>query len=241
MKASLLLNPFLSYYRSRKISFYSYLGIVLMICVSKIIIVWSGASHPLATNSALHWSNILIILGIGFLLMVFAPYGGIERSPDAYKKINGYLYVPMLLGIAFGMYEIVMSLILKYPNFHVPFPLSVPVYLSGGTLYEIKYHLIPITAASILLVRIFNQRYATLIFWILALALSVYEPYKQVSSMIDWKIISGTFWIAETAVGIFIANIIPFYFLKKHGFVSMLVMRLTTYVIWHIIWPPLYF
>ena len=154
---------------------------------------------------------------------------------------KGIFFRKLLLGVLFGVYEIGKSLILHYPNFHVPFPVSVPVYVSGGTLYEIKYHLIPIIAASVILVKILGKRYATPVFWTLALALSVYEPWKQVASMVEWKIINSTFWITESAVMIFVANIVPFYFLKKHGFVSMLIMRLTTYFIWHIIWPPIYF
>jgi len=59
--------------------------------------------------------------------------------------------------------------------------------------------------------------------------------------VVDWKLISGTFWIIESVVGIFTANIIPFFFLKKYGFISILVMQMTTYLIWRILWPVIYF
>jgi hypothetical protein len=235
------MKALVDYFRKRKISFYSYLGIAAAVCVSKAVIMMSDLKHPLATNSTLHWSHILLILAAGFVVMIYAPYGEIESSREGYRDIRRWLYLPVLLGVLFGVYEIGKSLILHYPDFHVRFPYSIPVYVAGGTLYEIKYHLVPIVAASILLLWLFKKRHAVLIFWILALALSIYEPYKQVTSMVNWKIISGPFWIAESALGIFVANMVPFYFLKKHGFVSMLAMRLTTYVVWHIIWPPLYF
>ncbi len=235
------MNALTDYYRTRKLSFYSYLGISVAVCLSKAVIMMSDLKHPLAKSATLHWSHILMILGAGFLVMVYAPYGEIENSPGAYRSIGRWLFLPILLGVLFGVYEIGKSLVLHYPNFHVAFPFSIPVYVAGGTLYEIKYHLIPIVAASIILLRVFKKRHATAVFWILALALSVYEPWKQVTAMVNWKIISGPFWVTETALGIFVANMVPFYFLKKHGFVSMLAMRLTTYFVWHILWPPLYF
>jgi hypothetical protein len=235
------MNYLITYYRTRKISFYSYLGIVAAVCCSKVVIILSDISHPLANSSTLNWDHLLLVLLIGFILLVFAPLGNIENFNESNKNIKNYLYLPIFIGILFGIYEIIKSLILGYPNFHVKFPYSIPVYISGGTLYEIKYHLIPIIFGSIILLKVFKKRYSNLIFWILAFTLSIYEPYKQIRSMVDWKIISGSFWIIESAIGIFVANIIPFYFLKKHGFVSMLTMRLTTYFMWHIIWPPIYF
>lgn len=180
-----MMNALIDYCRTRKISFYSYLGIAAAVCASKAVIMLSDLKHPLARSATLHWSHILLILGIGFVVTVYAPYGEIKNSPGGYEKIKQWLVLPVLLGVLFGVYEIGKSLILHYPNFHVAFPFSIPVYVAGGTLYEIKYHLIPIVAASIILLWVFKKRHASAIFWVLALALSVYEPWKQVTALVN--------------------------------------------------------
>ena len=82
------MNALVDYYRTRKTSFYSYLGIAATVCASKAVIMMSDLKHPLARSATLHWSHILMILGIGFLVMVYAPYGEIECSaPDCLDTV----------------------------------------------------------------------------------------------------------------------------------------------------------
>lgn len=62
---------------------------------------------------------------------------------DRISNKERFLY-PALLGFAFAIIEILVSLAMHLPNIHVAFLFSIPVYLTGGIFLEVLYHLVPV-------------------------------------------------------------------------------------------------
>ena len=96
---------------------------------------------------------------------------------------------------------------------------------------EVIFHLVPL--ALLLAVfgsRVSNQQRERLI-WICILIVSIFEPVFQV----EWgEGFSRTeAWVLAQ---VFAVNIAQLYAFRRHGFVSMLSLRLAYYNWWHVIW-----
>jgi hypothetical protein len=148
----------------------------------------------------------------------------------------------MIVGTAFGIGQVVLvPLVLGLDIPMVAFPLSVPVYLSGGILMEMVFHLIPVVLlvwffANVLL----RNQWQEKVFWVVAILLSLLEPVAQTVGMYQMGILSNPILAVVLFGFIFAANLVPLYFFRRYGFLAPVTWRLSNYFIWHIIWPIIF-
>ena len=121
----------------------TFLALVLLMLLGKAVWTYFGVDHPIVQNWTGTWTAIVLAAVFGFIAIKLAGKTGFPDIWD--EKISNrerFLY-PVILGVFFAFIEIMVGLAMGLPNIHVPFPFSIPVYLSGGIFLEIVYHLIP--------------------------------------------------------------------------------------------------
>jgi len=112
--------------------------------LGKVVWTYFGVDHPIVQNWTGAWSAIIPSAFFGFIAIKLGEKTGFPDIRD--EKVSNrqrFLY-PALMGFGFAIIEILVGLAMNLPNIHVPFPFSIPVYLTGGIFLEILYHLIPI-------------------------------------------------------------------------------------------------
>jgi len=125
-------------------------------------------------------------------------------------------------------------------HIHVPFPYSIPVYLTGGILLEMLYHFIPIVFLTWIISNLLlKKKWQNQVFWILAILLSLWEPIMQISGMLNMGMITSLLFSIMLFIFIFMANIIPLALFRKYGFLAPVIFRLSDYLLWHIIFPAI--
>lgn len=206
--------------------------------------VWTyvGVDHPIVQNWTGGWPAILLAAVFGCIAIRTAGKCGFPEIWDANISNKERFWYPVLLGIGFALVEIVVGLAMGLPDIHVPFPLSLPVYLSGGIFLEIVYHLIPTVFLVWILsnVLLHGKRQGE-VFVLVALLVSVWEPVMQITGMHQMGLLPGTAVAAGLFLFIFIGNLIPITLFRKYGFLAPVIWRLTDYGLWHVIWPAIYF
>ncbi|WP_440954493.1 hypothetical protein ACSAZK_12800 [Methanosarcina sp. Mfa9] len=220
----------------------TFLTLVSLMLLGKAVWTYLGVDHFIVQNWAGTWEAIIPAAVFGFIAMKLAGKTGFPDIMD--KKISNkerFLY-PVLLGIAFAIIEILVGLAMTLPNIHVPFPYSIPVYVSGGIFLEILYHLIPTVflvwfISNILL----KGKRQNEVFVAAALLASLWEPVMQITGMYQMGMLTDMVFGAGLFIFIFAGNLIPITLFRKYGFLSPVVWRLTDYSLWHVIWPMIYY
>jgi hypothetical protein len=216
-------------------------GLILVVILSKVVYTLAQLDDPIVEQGVNSWLGILLVASLGFLALKLAPRAGFPDLWDEDISNRQRFIRPMVVGIAFGIGQVVLvSLTLGLEIPMVAFPLAVPVYLSGGILMEMVFHLIPVVLlvwffANVLL----KQRWQEQVFWIVAILLSLLEPVAQTAGLYQMGLISSPVLAAILFSFIFAANLVPLYFFRRYGFLAPVTWRLSNYLIWHIIWPIL--
>jgi len=214
-------------------------GLIFAVIFSKIVYTLAQLNDPIVEQSVNSWLGILLVAGLGFLALKLAPRVGFPDLWNESVSTRQRFTIPMVVGVAFGLGQVVLvSLVLELEIPMVAFPLAVPVYLSGGILMEMVFHLIPV----VLLVWFFSnvllkQRWQVQIFWVVASLLSLPEPVVQTVGLYQMGIITNPVLAAILFSFIFAANLAPLVFFRRYGFLAPVTWRLSDYLIWHIIWP----
>jgi hypothetical protein len=198
-------------------------------------------------GTAFAWTTLIAIAILGVLGLFLAPRAGI---PDLWAPIVDNFHrlgFPILVGILYGIITVIKDIRkpAEHPlavdeNIHVELPLSIPFYTYGGIFLEILLRLFPIPLLtwffSTLLLR---GTWQTEVFWIAAILTALYEPMPYMSESIKAKkyLEAASLLVSP----LFIANVIAALFLRAYGFLAPLVMRLSFYLVWHVIYGGIFF
>lgn len=220
----------------------TFLVLVLLMFIGKAVWTYMGVDHPIVQNWTGTWSAFTFAAVFGFIAIKLAVKTGFPDIWDEKISNNERFLYPVLLGLGFALVEILVGLAMNLPNIHVAFPLSIPVYLSGGIFLEILYHLIPVVfliwfVSDILL----KGKYQTEVFVVVAILASLWEPVMQITGMYQMGMLPGMGFAAGLFIFIFAGNLIPITLFRKYGFLAPVIWRLTDYSLWHVIWPMIYY
>jgi hypothetical protein len=180
------------------------------------------------------FQNILLLsLGIPFLL-----FQAKAALPDFWQNNisnkNRFL-VPVLIGVVFGIFDIIVFKIILHPQPYTelppsfqPFPYSIFLYFSGAFEVEIFYRLIPFTLILLLGKWYKNGKYFKSFFWAGAILTALREPLEQLPA-------DGWLLILYSFVSGFLMNFLQAVWYKKAGFLASLSIRIGHYLCWHIL------
>ena len=207
--------------------------------LGKIIWTISGVNHPLVEQWTGSWLAIILVGILGLFTHRFINKTGFPEIWDINISNKWRFLVPGLLGLLVAVVEIIISLEQKLPkDIHVPFPYSIPVYLTGGIFLEMLYHFIPIILLTWLVSDILlKKKWQSQVFWIFAILLSLWEPTMQIIGMLNMEMITSLLFSIMLFIFIFVANMVPLALFRKYGFLAPVVFRISDYLLWHVIFP----
>jgi hypothetical protein len=209
-----------------------YLGFLAITILG--IFIGHQTSFEQAEPRIWNYENVLFMcMGIPFVFLI--PNAKIPEFWEKTISLKNKVWMPVLIGLAFGFADL---LIIEHglhhpphkvlPPYTQPFPYSLFLFFSGAFEIEVFYRLIPITLVLFIARRYTNEKAIPPIFWGIALLTSLREPLEQFPS--------GPLWfIIYAFLSGFAMNLIQAFYLKKSGFVSALLIRLSHYFIWHIL------
>lgn len=119
-------------------------------------------------------------------------------------------------------------------SIHIAFPYSAFAYTAGAVVIESLYRLIPIPIAVWIGRLVLRERGMPIIFWVVAILMSLIEPLSQASVLSDQPFI-----FAVIAIFIFFFNLLQASLLKRYGVAAPLITRISFYLIWHVAVGPL--
>jgi hypothetical protein len=149
----------------------------------------------------------------------------------------------MSLAALFGIVIVVVDLAIVHPaDMNVPFPQSLLFYPVIGFMVETLFHVLPLYLLLTGLPVLTGQRRSEAITWVSLILVAFLEPAFQ-----TWSAASGApvvggphryAWRALVYDGLHILaiNVCQLAMFKQYDFVSMYVLRLVYYGIWHIAW-----
>ena len=181
-----------------------------------------GVFHPLV---ALQF--IILIYFLQFLYLF-------TESPLLVYKRNSLRIYGLLLGIAllFGGIVIAADLwLVNYPaDINVLAPEAFLYYPVMGFMAEAVFHLLPITLVIFLLRNVTRLSRSTIVWIALILAVLVEPIFQMVTG--DYDANTRIF----TGILVFCFSAAQLWVFRFYGWVSMFVLRLFYYLIWHIAW-----
>lgn len=212
----------------------------LIIYASFILIAFVGIFYGNAIKSNFsflriwEYQNILIMLiGIPFLFLqskVSLPNFLEAGISNKQRYLN-----PILIGIVFGILDIIVVKLLLHPEpynelppFLQPFPYSVFLYFSGAFEIEVFYRLVPLTLLLLMGKFVANGKYFNIFLWTALILTSLREPLEQLPN--------GELWFVTYSLTTgFLMNFFQAIYFKKAGFLASLILRLGHYLFWHIL------
>ncbi|MDQ1638540.1 MAG: hypothetical protein QOF62_1879 [Pyrinomonadaceae bacterium] len=228
--------------RDSAISTKIYLGLIAFMVAVKVVFLLFPTVFPGADQEgAFSWTTILAIAVMGFIGLLLSRRTGFPEIWDSNVSNRQRFLIPAAIGIVYGLVTIIIDLRNPSPV-HLKLPLSIPFYTYGALLLEIMLRLFTIP----LLVWLFSNlilrgRWQTKVFWLAAIIAALYEPLPHMREQLNG--VSGVavfFVFIKWAIEpLFLANVLTGWLFRKYGFLAAFIMRLSFYLVWHIIYGGL--
>lgn len=230
----------------------TYFGLIAFLVLIKIFFLFFRVTLPLAGNEVVFsLLTILTLAVLGFVGFLMARRTGFADIWD--ERVSNYqrFLIPCIVGLTYGLVTVVPLLIgasnRVHPlatgsDVHVKFPLSIPYYTYGAIFLEIFLRLFCVPLLVWLISRlILRGRWQTPVFWLAAVAVALYEPMPYMMADFAGKTPLGSLYVVfGTLIGpLFVSNVVAAYLFRRYGFLAPVVMRLSHYLIWHIIYGGL--
>lgn len=221
-----------------------WLGLVTYLVLVKLMITFFSATFTSVDQAAIFaWPALAIWAVLGFIGVWFAHKTGFPSAWDARLSNRQRLLIPIAIGLAYAVFEVVFDLLTGYSKFeialhhvakiNIDFPASVWIYSGGSVIIEVIYRLflVPVLLwliSSVLL----KGRWQTQVFWTLAILTSFIEPLTQDLDAIQL----GVVMLAAVLLKGFGRNFLQATLFRNYGFLAAILMRIAFYMIWHVVY-----
>lgn len=188
---------------------------------------------------------------MGFVGLLLARRTGFADIWDERVSNRQRFLIPCIVGLIYGLMTIAplvfgasnrLHPLATGSDIHVNFPLSIPYYTYGALFLEIFLRLFCVTLLVWLISNVLLRgKWQTPVFWLAAFVVAFYEPMPYMLEDFTGKTSLGSLYVVFSTVtgSLFISNVIAAYLFRKYGFLAPVVMRLSHYLIWHIIYGGL--
>ncbi|MFY9619706.1 MAG: hypothetical protein WAM70_04875 [Pyrinomonadaceae bacterium] len=217
----------------------TYLALVLFLVAVKILFLAFPAKFPLADQEgAFSWLTITTVSVLGFLGLLLTRKAGFPDFWDGSVSHRQRFLIPAVVGLVYGVVTILFDLRNPAPV-HLSLPSSIPFYAYGATLLEILLRLFAVTFLVWLISNlILRGKWQAQVFWLAAVIAALYEPLPHLTNAFHTRGMLAALGVL-VAAPLFAGNIVAAYLYRKYGFLAALTMRLSFYLLWHIIYGGL--
>jgi hypothetical protein len=187
---------------------------------------------------------IVVLALLGGLGVYLASRTGFPAAWDERVSNRTRFAYPLALGAALGVVSVVLELLtggidfvlqtMAWDRFHAPLPGSILLYSAGAVILEVFYRLLPIPLVLWIAAQLgFPQRRKLVLFWVLAVLVSIVEPLGQTEVAIE----AGRADLATSQFALgFVYNLAQAYWFLRGGFLAALSLRWGHYAIWHVLY-----
>lgn len=217
-----------------------YLILVIIVVIFQTIITFFTLD-PLQIIS--NWLLTVIYLMLGFIaLKHFEKNAGFPDMLSKDIKFNQLFLIPFILGLIFGISAIFFDLINPFKVPQLPFPISVPYWIFVGITDEIFWRLFLLTFLIwVISYKLLKNKKQEKVFWAVAVLESVI--YIIIQLILFESFVGPITFLVLIQIMIISGGyiIVACYCYRKGGFLAVIVIRLTQYTVYHIIYGGLTF
>lgn len=224
------------------VTFLAGAGLIVILIAAWIAVDPPDFAHP-SQAAALRLTVLAPILLLGALGVYLSIRSRMTPDPLGAPRAGHPVTAAVGSGIILGLIAVGLDLITDFSgliaqrlgidSIHIDFPDSVFVYLAGAVVVECLYRLIPISIIYFLVARlVLRGRGEGGVFWVLAVLTSFVEPLSQAGLAGERALI----WLLCAVI--FAFNLVEALLWRRYGWISLLLSRLTFYLIWHVMAGP---
>lgn len=230
----------------------TYFGLIALLIIIKVFFLVVPVALPLASNEVVFSPLTILTLAVmGFVGLLLARRTGFADIWDERVSNRQRFLIPCIVGLIYGLVTIAplvlgashrLHPLATGSDIHVKFPLSIPYYTYGAFFLEIFLRLFSVPLLVWLISNvILRGRLQRPVFWLAACVVALYEPMPYMMEDFAGKTPLGSLYVVFSTVtgSLFISNVIAAYLFRRYGFLAPVVMRLSHYLIWHIIYGGL--
>lgn len=219
-----------------------YLGLISILAILRVILLFLPVYSVAPGQEAMFaWPVIILVAVLGFIGLRLSPRTGFPEIWDPKIPNRQRMLIPALVGLGFGVASVLLDLIQPLgKQIHIEFPTSLVVYPFGGISEEIIWRLFLIPFLIWLISDVFLKgQWQEQIFWVVASLVALLYTLMQIGGY--WTIANEISLIVVAGFTLFVGSpfLVAAYLFRRSGFLSSVVMRLSHYLLWHIIWGGL--
>lgn len=188
------------------------------------------------------WLAILSFTVVGGIAVWVDHKVGLRGVWPPEVPLRDRLLIPVALGVLLGAVSIGVDQVTHWtqvsaeqmgiPSIHIAFPASLLIYPGGAIIVNVLYYLVPITlVVGLVSLATSSPRARTTAFWVAGVLAAAIEPATQGSS-------NG---IGPSLVVVFFAqdylfNLAQVWMFWRAGFGASVALRVSMYLIWHVLY-----
>jgi hypothetical protein len=215
--------------------------LILYLVIIKVYILSSpGSFRSIQQAQVFDWMFLGIWTFLGMVGMWF--YEKCELPAFGSIHTTHVVLYPSLVGFAMGILAVVNDQLTHWTEYvatqmnlttiHIDFPQSLLLYPGGAIVHEIfnRLFLIPLLLW-VFGFLLFKKRHNETIFWSVAVLTSLIEPWGDLGLVkLGWVTMISSFILD------FVLNLSQAYYFRKAGVLSSILLRISFYVVWHVLY-----
>lgn len=208
-----------------------YLGLVVAMIALRAVL------QNVQVERLIPWPVVTAAVVLGLVGVQLAPHSGFPEFLSSEVSDTQRFVVPVLVGLGFGIAIVVLDVISPLGEVHAPFPDSLAVYGFAALFEEIILRLFLTTFLVWLISRvILRGRAQKLVFWAVAVGVAVLYLLVQLNAYATHVGVLTLPILVQMVLLIGVYSVVAAYVFRKAGLFAPEVMRLSFYLVWHIIW-----
>jgi hypothetical protein len=231
----------------RKTSILIFLGLMAYLVLVKLVVdrFYPEVFRAPSQAAVFGWTAIGIWTVLGLVGVLLSERTGFPALWD--KRISNAqrLLVPALIGLGFGVIYVGWDMItgeLKaaairhgIESINIVFPASVLIYPAGAIIVEILYRLAPLPILMWLISNLMlRKRYEKQVLVVLVILVSLFEPLTN-PGVREYVTLGFPMGILAFLKACAFNGTLTYLFCRS-GFISLVLMRVSFYVLWHMVY-----
>jgi hypothetical protein len=217
-----------------------FIGIIGLLLLVKLLDLAFPISAAGPRQASYPWVELLLIAALGWLGIILAERINIPKmwNRKFLKCPISFFYAGIGIGAAFMLYDSIAHI----GDISVGLPASLLFYIWGAVSTEVIMHLFPVAFLTWLFGFFIRQK--DILFWVFASIVSVVSAASMLAAFGNPAIPlvkPGIALLGLLGIMVFAAEMVSFRLLKGYGLLASIIYRLSFYLVWHIIWPFVYY
>ncbi|TFG03091.1 MAG: hypothetical protein EU540_00410 [Promethearchaeota archaeon] len=194
--------------------------------------------YPNSMMIIMNWISIPFYSILGYLgLRIFEEDAGFPDMLEEEISNRQRLFIPLILGVIFAFGAILFDILNPYKVPRLPLPISIPYWIFVAIFDEFFWRLFLLTFLIWLISRIFkDDEKQEKIFWFVVVLEAVLYMLLQTTMFIqNVGPITPVLFLQIILIGGGF-TVIACYCYRKGGFLAVMVLRLTQYMLYHVLY-----